>query len=192
MSDSVVVAPVVPVVRDIAAVAGRVAQIIPTYKVRAGNAKTFVNLTLIEDEKINWKKGLIYLLCRFSKGVNLELWLYSTKGGAHLSQFNDKFRALASDSIKCEKLQHAVKLRIQLLDSDSDEVVDAKIKAFTDAIEPTVTEVRALVPAPVVSKKETKAESKVEAKTEETPAVEAPTAPAASAPKAKAKSKAKK
>ena len=190
MSDSVVV----PVVRDIVSVANKVVQIIPTYKVRAGKAKTFKNLTLIEDEKMNWKKGLIYLLCRFSKGVNLELWMYSTKKGAHLAEFNGRFAALATNGIICDPLGLAKKLRIQLLDSDSDEVVDAKIKAFTDAIEPTVTEVRALVPAPVVSKKETKAESKTDAKVDEVLAAEAPaaTAPVAPAPKAKAKSKAKK
>lgn len=167
VADSVVEGAVVPTVetkaevivtkaqeRSIDLIVKTFIETIPAYVQRKTNSTTFRCMTVKENENVNWRKGLVYLTARYSKGVNLEFWLYSTKGGVHLMEHNETFRKLATGEIKCEPCGKAVKLRIQLPDSLSDEEVVAKIKSFTDAIEPTVTEVRAKVPA-VVSKKET-------------------------------------
>jgi len=160
MSDQVVapveVKAVVVEARDITKVAEMAVLASPNYKIRAGKADTFKNLTLAEDEKTNWKKGLIYLIARYSKGVNFELWMYSTKKGAHLAEFNNLIRPLAVGEVKCETLGHALKLRLQLVDTLTDEEVTAKITAFMTAIEPTLQAIREKI-AVVVSKKETEA-----------------------------------
>jgi hypothetical protein len=163
-----VVNPVVVSPRDITAVAAVAVKVSPSYKVRAQKAKTFVNLTLVEDEKVNWKKGLIFLITRYSKGVNFELWMYSTKKGAHLSEFNDQVSALADESVKCEALGLAKKLRLQLADTLSDDAVEAAIEKFMSRIEPTLNEIRGKVTV-VVSEKKTPKAKKVAAPAE-TPA----------------------
>lgn len=205
MSDAVVTAPAQVVVRDIDLVAKKMMELAPAYTIRKTGSKTFRCLTLAENENENWKKGLVYFMARYSKGVNVEHWLYSTKGGVHLMEYNDLFRALATDQIKCEPCGKAVKLRIQVLDSDTDEVMAQKITDFMNAIEPTVTEVRSKVVVHVSPKKTSKAKAEVAAPAEPTP-VEPVTAvvpeipsipeeitePAPAAPKSKAKSKAKK
>lgn len=170
--DQTVVTPaaVVPVVRDIEQILTVALELAPAYKMRKTNSKTFRCMTPIENENANWKKGLVYLAARYSKGINFELWLYSTKKGAHLAEFNDKFRTLANDTIKCEALGLAVKLRVQLPDAMADDVVRSTIEKFLATVEPTVTEVRALVPA-VVSKAETAKAAKAAAEAAKTVAV---------------------
>jgi hypothetical protein len=150
MSDGVVTA---VAAREIDAVAAEFMKICPSYKVRKTASKTFRCMTPADDEAANWKKGLVYFITRFSKGVNLEMWCYSTKSGAHLAAYNDRFKALAGDTIKCEPLGHAVKLRIQIKDTADDTAVTEQITAFLATVEPVVTEVRAEIPAPVVAEK---------------------------------------
>ena len=179
-----VVNPVVVAPREIATIAEIAVKVSPTYKVRAQKAKTFVNLTLVEDEKTNWKKGLIYLITRYSKGVNFELWMYSTKKGAHLVEFNDQVATLADESVKCEALGLAKKLRLQLADTLSDDAVEAAIEKFMSRIEPVLNEIRSKITIEV-SKKETKKAKEVTAPAE-TPVTDATTA---EAPKAKSKAK---
>ena len=172
-NDEVVVAApvVVAPVREIGTVAAVAVKVSPSYKVRAQKAKTFVNLTLVEDEKVNWKKGLIYLIARYSKGVNFELWMYSTKKGAHLAEFNDLIRPLADESVKCESLGLALKLRLQLPDAMSDDAVEAAIEKFMSRIEPVLNEIRAKIKVDVSEKKTAKA--KKVAAPAETPAAPA-------------------
>lgn len=165
MSDQTVVAAAVEVkavvARDIDVVTEGFIKVNPTYKVRKTESKTFRPITLIENEKVNWKKGLVYLTARFSKGVNLEMWVYNPDGGEGLAKFNGRFQALVSESIVSKPCGKAIKLRCQILDTDTEDEMMAKIEAFSKAVEPTVTEVRAEIPDPViVSKKET---AKVEA-----------------------------
>ena len=181
--------------RDFAKVAEVAARVSPTYKIRDTKSTTFRCLTLIDNEKVNWKKGLVYLLARYSKGVNLEMWMYSTKGGAELAQFNDMIRPLATGSIKCEALGKALKLRLQLADSLSDEAVETAIKEMMDAVEPTLQAIREKIVI-AVSKKETKKAAKPATEaTDETPAPQVPaettdaTAPAADAPLSKRQQK---
>jgi len=163
MSDAVVVAaPIVVEARDIDVVAEAFVTARPEYKIRKTNSKTFRCTTLAENEGINWKKGLVYMINRYSKGINLEMWAYSPKGGVHLAEFNPKFEALASDTIKCEPLGHARKLRIQILDTATTEEMTTQIVSFLDTIEPTVAEVRALVPAVEPKAKKAKVEVKAE------------------------------
>lgn len=197
-NDEVVVAApvVVAPVREISAVANLAVKVSPAYKIRAQKATTFVNLTLVEDEKINWKKGLIFLICRYSKGVNFELWAYSSKKGAHLAEFNDQIAVLADDSVKCESLGLAKKLRLQLPDAMSDDAVEATIEKFMSRIEPTLQEIRSKVVVVVSEKKTPKAE-KVAAPVETAPQQPNDPAPDANGnvvigEPSKAKSKAKK
>ena len=129
--------------------------VMPVYKVRDTKSTTFRCLTLVEDEKINWKKGLVYLIARYSKGVNLEMWMYSTKGGAELAQFNDLIRPLAVGNIKSEALGKALKLRLQLADTMTDEEIETAIKGMMEAVEPTLQAIREKIVI-AVSKKETK------------------------------------
>ena len=187
MSDAVVKA--APAARSIDVVAELFVKNASAYKIRKTASKTFRCLTLTENENANWKKGLVYMVNRYAKGVNLELWLYSTKGGAHLAEFKDKFEALASDTIKCEPLGHAVKLRTQILDATTEDDADAQIAAFIAAVDPTVTTVRDLVPAAVVKEKKAK---KVKTTPVDTTLPEGviETTPVAKAPKAKSKAKA--
>ena len=169
MSDPViaVTVPVTVSIREINAIADLAVQLVPEYKIRDQKADTFRNLTLAADEKINWKKGLIYLIAQYSKGVNFELWMYSTKGGAHLSEFNDQIRPLAIGAVKCEKLGHALKLRLQLQDTMKDEEVETAIKEFMTRIEPTLNEIRGKIKVDVSEKKTKETEAKVVAKVEE-------------------------
>ena len=165
VAESTVSAPVAVVARDVDAVTAAFIAAAPHYKMRKTNSKTFRPITLVTDEDLNWKKGLVFLAARFSKGVNLEFWMYGAKGGAHLAEYNDQISALASDVIKCESCGLAKKLRIQIKDTATDEEMNAQITAFLAAIEPTVNEIREKVQV-VVSKKETKAK-----KVKEVPAV---------------------
>lgn len=191
MSDAVVpVAPAKAEARDIDVVAEAFVTAHPEYKVRKTASKTFRCTTLAENENVNWKKGLVYMINRFAKGVNVEMWAYSQKGGAHLAEFNGKFEALASDTIKCEPLGHARKLRIQVLDTDTVEVMNAKIVSFLETIEPTVTEVRALVPSVEPKAKKEKV-VKPDVTLPEGAVTEAPVAITATKKSGKAKSKAK-
>jgi hypothetical protein len=182
----VVATPVVAVQREIQAVAETAVRLMPAYKIRKTNANTFRNLTLVEDEKTNWKKGLIYLIARYSKGINFEMWMYGSKKSAGLAQFNDQVRPLAVGAIKCESLGHALKLRLQLPDAATDAETEAVILGFMEAVEPTLQAIREKIVV-VVSKKETKAAAPVApvvpvAPVEpEAPATE-PAAPAAAAP----------
>lgn len=189
MSDAVVPAPAQVVVRDIVSVAEAAVRLMPTYKIRKTNSKTFRCLTLAEDENVNWKKGLVYLIARYKAGVNLEMWMYSTKGGAHLAEYNDQIRPLAKGAIKCESLGSALKLRLPLADAMKTEDMEAAILEFMSSVEPTLTELRTKITVHV-SKKETKAKAKTEATAEtkaETPVEETKVeAPAAEAPAAKA------
>jgi hypothetical protein len=134
--------------RSILDIAQKVCEIMPIYKVRDGRANTFRNLTLAEDETANWKKGLIYFISRYSKGVNLEFWLYSTKGGAHLKDYNDSIRSLVYDGIVCEPCGHAVKLRCQLPDEMSQDDVEQKIRTFVETIEPVAADIRSKITMP--------------------------------------------
>jgi len=138
--------------------------VMPVYKVRDTKSTTFRCLTLVEDEKINWKKGLVYLIARYSKGVNLEMWMYSTKGGAELAQFNDLIRPLAVGNIKSEALGKALKLRLQLADTMTDEEIETAIKGMMEAVEPTLQAIREKIVI-AVSKKETKKAEKPAAET---------------------------
>jgi hypothetical protein len=159
MSDPVV--PVIPVVevRDINVVAEKLVSLAPAYKIRKTESNTFRCVTLSEDEALNWKKGLVYFIARYSKGINLEFWLYDTKGGVGLAQFNDLFRPLAKDGITCEPCGKAVKLRIQLPDADVEEIMITKITGFLAVIEPVATEVRTKIVINVSPKKTAKAKT---------------------------------
>lgn len=154
MSEAVVKTVEVRSIDDVAVVF--VNNIAPTYKIRKTASTTFRCATLIENEEVNWKKGLVYMITRYSKGVNVEMWLYSSKGGSHLAEYNGKFRALATEQIKCEPCGHAVKLRIQLPDTLTNAEVNTQMHAFFAAVDPTVAEVRGLVPVQAVTEKTTK------------------------------------
>ena len=179
--------------RTIESIANVAVRLSPAYMVRKTASTTFRCLTLAENEKVNWKKGLVYLIARYSKGVNLEMWMYSTKGGAELAQFNDQIRPLATGAIKCESLGKALKLRLQLADSMSDEAVEVAITEMMDAVEPTLQAIREKIVI-AVSKKETKTAAKAAA-TDEAPAPEVPadaTAPATEGEQAMSKRQQKK
>jgi hypothetical protein len=180
--------------REIDAIAQVAVRLSPAYKIHKTASTTFRCLTLAADEAINWKKGLVYLIARYSKGVNLEMWMYSTKGGAHLADYNDLIRPLATGAIKAESLGKALKLRIQLADTMTDEEVEVAIKGMMDAVEPTLQAIREKIVI-AVSKKETKKTAKAAAPADETPAPQVPadaTAPAAEGEPAMSKRQLKK
>lgn len=159
---------IVPVsAREIQSIADLAVKVSPNYMIRKTESTTFRCLTLLENEKENWKKGIVYFIARYSKGVNFEMWMYSTKGGAQLAEFNDLIRPLAIGSVKVESLGHALKLRLQLPDAMKDEDVESAIKEMMDRIEPTLQEIRGKIKI-VVSEKKTVV------KKEETKKIETP------------------
>jgi len=179
VAEATVVAPVVVTERTMDQVAAIAVELVPGYKVLQNRSTTFKNLTLIENEKENWKKGLIYLICRYSKGINLEMWMYSTKKGAHLVEHVPTVRTQAQEKgYEVVSLGLAIKVRLQIPHLLSDEEMRAKIQEFMTHLEPTLQEIRGKIPT--VSKKETKAK-KEEVKAEAVPAIEATPAPDAEA-----------
>lgn len=167
-------------------VAAAIVKANPELVIHENEATGYKCLITAEKTDLNWKKGLIWNVNCFSKGFNFEFQLYSSKKGAHLVEFVDRFKALANDKIKAENMGLTIRLRIKLpMSLGLDEIV----KQATDLIklvEPVANEVRALLKdEDFVSKKETSKAKKVEeqpkaedpAKVEE-PAVEAPAAEA--------------
>lgn len=177
MSENTVETPAPAIVavsaRDIDTVANQVMVVMPQYKIRKTSSNTYRNLTLAEDENVNWKKGLVYFIARYAKGVNLEFWLYSAKGGAHLAEHKDAFKILTEQNAELytiEPLGHAIKIRTKIPDAMTDEEMANQIKAFSEGIEPIAQEVRAKIV--IVSKKDTKKEVKPQ-ESAETQATEA-------------------
>ena len=172
----------VAIQRTIQAVADAGVRLVPAYCIHKTFSETFRCLTPGADEKLNWKKGLVYFIARYSKGVNFELWMYSTKGGAHLAEYKDMIRPLAVGATKCEPCGQALKLRLQIADAMKDEDIDAAILEFMTRNEPVLAAIREKIVVHV-SEKKTVAPAPAAPVTEVVPVVEpAPEAPAPEAP----------
>jgi len=178
---------VVPV--SVQELAEGVVAVLPILMVRPTESKDYRILGTVAKSEMNWRKGLIYQVLSYSKGLILEAQLYSVKKGAHLAEYKGKFEALITEEIQCLPKGLACRLKIKLPLALGKDGMVAKAVEFINLVEPHFEEVRELLKdEDFLSKKEIAALAKAAAPAKvEEPAAEAPaTEPAVTEPTAEA------
>jgi hypothetical protein len=147
-------------------VAKAVAAVLPGMANRPTKSSGYQCLDTVENTDENWRKGLLYILRQYVGGFTIEMMCYSTKKGAHLAEFKDRFNQFAGAKIGDELIVQrpcglATVIKVKLPDGLGLEKMVENAKAFFDLVNAEVEAVRALVvlPAPAVKKaKKVKAE----------------------------------
>jgi hypothetical protein len=149
-----------------------VAASFPGLAVKPTTSETYKIITTAEDGDVNFKKGVFFNLNSSATAFNLELQLYSTKGGAHLVQFVPKFDEfdgveIDGQKIEKQKMGLAARLRIKLPYALGLEGVAALAAKFFALVNPVAEAIRAEVKVEQKAKKEPK---KAKAEKAEAPA----------------------
>jgi hypothetical protein len=156
-------------------------------EVRKTSSDSYRIIGTKKDGEVNWRKGLIYVVNSYMSGLRIELQLYSSKKGAHLAEYKDRFNQFAGKKIGAETIEQlpfglATRLRVKLpyvLGLDGVAKAGAE---FIELVDAEVEAVRALITLPEKAKK---------AKKEAAPKTQAEPAEGKAAAKRVAKSKSK-